>query len=219
MPPKTSSRRWQRATSRFKSARSRRSSSRLAWLSRVRSPARFRMSRGWPLESWRPAKRLMRPAPSSASFPHPPLPPYGRPVAFSSAIKTESRSPHEAGHRSLAAHLRLLELGGGNRPVERGAQLLGGLERDLDPRARAGIEGSVDEVERDDIAQRRMARVVIGHHRLREREPFVPTLGHALGAGDLDDGGAHVWPSYFLARCLPKKANTLLQPSIACSGR
>ena len=36
---------------------------------------------------------------------------------------------------------------------------------------RPGFEGKVDEVERDDVAQRRMARVVIGNHRLREREP------------------------------------------------
>ena len=65
---------------------------------------------------------------------------------------------------------------------------------------------------------RRVARVVIGHHCLREREPFVPALRHALGACDLDDRGAHGPISYF-ASCLPKKANTLLQPSIACSGR
>src|SRR5580704_18038651 len=130
-----------------------------------------------------------------------------------------SRRPNEAGHRALAPYFRLLELGGGDRPVERGAQFLGGLQRELDPGPRPGFETAVDEVERDDVAQRRMAGVVIGDHRLRKREPFVAALGHALGAGDLDDGGAHVWASYFFARCLPKKANTLLQPSIACSGR
>jgi hypothetical protein len=58
----------------------------------------------------------------------------------------------------------------------------------------------------------------LAEHRLREREPFVPTLCHAFRACDLDDGRAHVRTSYF-ARCLPKKAKTLLQPSIACSGR
>src|SRR6202140_1538328 len=86
------------------------------------------------------------------------------------------------------------------------------------PARAPGFEGNVDEVERDDVAQRRMARVVIGNHRLREREPFVPTLCHALRTRDLDDGRAQVRAPYF-ARCLPKKANTLLQPSIACSGR
>ena len=113
---------------------------------------------------------------------------------------------------------RLLELGGGNRPVESGAQLLGCLQRQLNPSPCPGFEGNVDEVERDDVAQRRMARVVIGNHRPREREPFVPALCHALCPCDLDNGRAHVRASYF-ARCLPKKANTLLQPSMACSGR
>src|SRR5207302_11315206 len=103
------------------------------------------------------------------------------------------------------------------QPVESGAQLLGCLQRQLNPSPCPGFEGNVDEVERDDVAQRRMARVVIGNHRLREREPFVPALCHALCPYDLDYGRAHVRASYF-ARCLPKKANTLLQPSMACSG-
>src|SRR5262249_52864667 len=109
--------------------------------------------------------------------------------------------------------------GGGNRPVERGAQLLGRLQRQLDPGPRSGLEAQVDEVERDDVAERRVARVVVGNHRLREREPVVAALGHALGTGDLDDGRAHARSSYFFARCLPKKASTLLQPSMAASGR
>src|SRR5712671_1963599 len=120
--------------------------------------------------------------------------------------------------RALAPHFRLLELGSGNRPVKSGAQLLGCLQRQLNPSPRPGFESRVDEVERDDIAQRRMARMVICNHRLREREPFVPALGHALCTGDLDNGRAHVRASY-LAKCLPKNVNTLLQPSIACSGR
>ncbi len=41
------------------------------------------------------------------------------------------------------------------------------LQHQPDPGARPGIESGVDEVERDDVAQRRVARVVIGHHRLR----------------------------------------------------
>src|SRR5262245_55179389 len=35
------------------------------------------------------------------------------------------RGPDEGGHGALAPHFRLLELGGGNRPLERRAQLLG----------------------------------------------------------------------------------------------
>src|SRR5690242_6991172 len=57
-----------------------------------------------------------------------------------------SRCPNEAGHGALAPHFRLLELGGGNRPVESGAQLLGGLQGKLDPGPGAGFEGGVDEV-------------------------------------------------------------------------
>jgi len=72
--------------------------------------------------------------------------------------------------------------------------------------ARAGFEVGVDEVERDDVAERRMARVVKGNHRLRKRKPLVPALCHTLCARDLDDGRAHV-ASYF-ARYLPKKAST-----------
>src|SRR5438034_8768960 len=79
-----------------------------------------------------------------------------------------SRHPNETGHRPLAPHFRLLELGGGNRPVEGGAQLAGRLQRQLNPGPRPGLEAGVDEVERDDVAQRRMARMVIGNHRLRE---------------------------------------------------
>ena len=52
-------------------------------------------------------------------------------------------------------------------PVESGAQLHGRLQRQLDPCARTGVEVRVDEVERDDVAQGRMARVVIGNHRPR----------------------------------------------------
>src|SRR6266853_3441213 len=79
-----------------------------------------------------------------------------------------------------------------NRPVESGAQLLGCFQRQLNPSPRPGFEARVDEVERDDVAQRRMARVVICNHRLREREPFVPVLCYALCTGDLDNGRAHV---------------------------
>src|ERR1700720_4981157 len=76
-----------------------------------------------------------------------------------------------------APHFRLLELGGGNRAVESGAQLLGCLQRQLNSSPRPGFEVRVDEVERDDVTQRRMARVVIGDHGLRQREPLVPPLG------------------------------------------
>ncbi len=40
------------------------------------------------------------------------------------------------------------------------------LQRQLNPGSRPGFEGYIDEVERDDVAQRRMARVVIGNDRL-----------------------------------------------------
>src|SRR3954452_15685800 len=60
---------------------------------------------------------------------------------------------------SLAPHFRLLVLGGGNRTVESGAQLLRRLQRQLDGGPRSGFEAGIDEVERDDIAERRMARV------------------------------------------------------------
>src|SRR5262249_32259169 len=113
-----------------------------------------------------------------------------------------SRRPDEARGGALAPDFRLLELGGGNRPVGRGAQLLRSLQRQLDPGACAGLEARIDEVERDDVAERRMARVVIGDHRLREREPFVATLGHALGAHNLDDGRAHVRSSSLLRQML-----------------
>src|SRR5262245_15944572 len=83
--------------------------------------------------------------------------------------------------RPLPAHLRLLELGLGDGAVERGAQLLGALERQLDARTRARIERGVDEVERDDVAERRMPRVVIGDHGVREEEPLVAALAHPFG--------------------------------------
>src|SRR3954452_16737583 len=70
------------------------------------------------------------------------------------------KSPNKAGHGpTLAPHLGLLELASGNRPVESGAQLLGCLQGQLNPGPRPGVKASVDKVERDDIAQRRMARV------------------------------------------------------------
>src|SRR5258708_1070104 len=59
-------------------------------------------------------------------------------------------------------------------------------------------------------------------------QPLAAIIGRLVGVpteqgrdlsldSDLDNGRAHVRASYF-ARCLPKKANTLLQPSMACSG-
>ena len=52
-----------------------------------------------------------------------------------------SRRPNKAGHgATLAPHLRLLELGSGNRAVESGAQLLGCLQGQLDPRPRPGVK-------------------------------------------------------------------------------
>jgi len=83
--------------------------------------------------------------------------------------------------RALAPHFRLLELSGGNRPVDSSAQLLGCLQRQLYPSPRPGFEARVDEVECDDVAQRRMACVVICNHRLREWEPFVPALCRRIG--------------------------------------
>src|SRR2546421_12164954 len=103
-----------------------------------------------------------------------------------------SRRPNEAGRRPLASHFRLLELGGGNRAVKGGTQRLGCLQRQLNPSPRPHFEVRVDEVERDDVAQRRVTRVVVGNHGQRERKPFVPALCHALGRRDLDDGGTHV---------------------------
>ena len=59
--------------------------------------------------------------------------------------------------RSLATvlpcpHFRLLELGGGNRPVESGAQFLGCVQGQLNTRSRPGFKASVDKIERSDIA-------------------------------------------------------------------
>ncbi len=115
-------------------------------------------------------------------------------------------------------HFRLLELGGGDGAVERGAQVAGGVQRQLHPGAGGGAEAGVEEVQGDDIAQRGVAGVVVGDDGLGQGESGVAALGHAFGAGDLDDRGAHGGRAY-AARCLPKKAKTLAQPSIACSGR
>src|SRR5215203_6209622 len=124
-----------------------------------------------------------------------------------------SRRPNKAGHgATLAPHLGLLELGSGNRPVESGAQLLGCLQGQLNPRPRPGVKASVDKVERDDIAQRRMARVVISNHRLGEREPFGPALCHALCTCDLDDGRTHA--SALLLRQMLGEEGEDLAPAI-----
>src|SRR5579859_7408575 len=64
--------------------------------------------------------------------------------ARSDRAANASRSPNDAEHGALAPHFRLLVLGGGNRPVESGAQLLGRLQRQLNPRPRAGVEVGVD---------------------------------------------------------------------------
>src|SRR6516165_11568323 len=67
----------------------------------------------------------------------------GRPPQVTTA--RSSRSSSLAGQDALAPYFRLLELGGGNRPVESGAQLLGGLQRQLDPRPCAGAKVGVNE--------------------------------------------------------------------------
>ena len=129
-----------------------------------------------------------------------------------------SRRPEETGRGALAPDFRLLVLRGGDRSVERGAQPLGGVQGQFDPGARSRVEAGVDEVECDDVAERHVTRVVVGDHAVRERKPGVAALGHAVRRRDLDDGCAHV-PSPYFPRCLPKKASTLLQPSMAASGR
>src|SRR5271168_3958944 len=77
------------------------------------------------------------------------------------------RGLNESEHGAFAAYFGFLELGSGDCSVESRAQLLGGVQRQLDPGARTNVEVRVDEVERDDVAERSMARVVIGNHRLR----------------------------------------------------
>src|SRR3954452_1009928 len=125
------------------------------------------------------------------------------------------KSPNKAGHGpTLAPHLRLLELGSGNRAVESGAQLLGCLQGQLNARPRPGVKASVDKVERNDIAQRRMARVVISNHRLGEREPFFPALCHALCTCDLDNGRTHA--SALLLRQMLAEEGEDLAPAIHC---
>jgi hypothetical protein len=74
-----------------------------------------------------------------------------------------SRGWNEAEHDALPPHFRLLELCGGNRPVESGAQLFGRLQRQLDPRPRTGVEVRVDEVECDDVG---IVRVTSGRVRM-----------------------------------------------------
>src|SRR5882672_2867979 len=130
------------------------------------------------------------------------------------AASSRVRRPNEAGRGALAPHFRLLELGGGNRAVESGAQFLGCLQRQLNPGPRPGFEVGVDEVERDDVAQRRMAGVVIGNHRLREREPFVPAFCHALCTCDLNNGRAHV--RGLLLRQMVAEEGEHLAPAIHC---
>src|ERR1700752_136388 len=76
------------------------------------------------------------------------------------AISSVSRRLNDLRHDALAPDLRLFEFGGDNRAVQGGAQLLRGLKRQLDPGARAGLESGVDEIERDHVTQRGMARVV-----------------------------------------------------------
>src|SRR5262245_2450188 len=128
-----------------------------------------------------------------------------------------SSCPIEA-WRTPASHFRLFVLGGRDRSVERGAQLLGAFECQFDTGARPWVEAAIDEVERDDVGQGCVARMIVGDHRPRKRKPFIAALGHAVRTDDLDNRRAHVRSSYF-ARCFPKKLNTLLQPSIVCSGR
>src|SRR5271168_3389578 len=106
----------------------------------------------------------------------------------SSLTAVVSRCLNEAGRGAVAPHFRLLEICGGDRPVERCAKFLGAFEGQLDAGARAGFEAGVDEVERDDVRQGRMTRVVIGDYRLCQRKPFVPALCHALCVNDLDNG-------------------------------
>ena len=88
-------------------------------------------------------------------------------LSFTAHLVYAAHSSRSLSLTALAPHFRLLELGGGDCPVKSGAQLFGGLQRQLDPRPRTGVEARVDEVERNDIAQLRMSRVVIGNHRPR----------------------------------------------------
>src|SRR3954447_7229449 len=110
-----------------------------------------------------------------------------------------------------------LDLGGGNRPGERAAQLFGRLQRNLDGDPRARSERGVHEIDIDGIFVQSVMRVVIRHDRMGHIEPPVTALAGAVSADDLNDRGAHL--AVYLAKCFPKKANTFCQPSSACSIR
>ena len=68
-------------------------------------------------------------------------------------------------------HFRLLELGGGDGAVQRGAQVAGGFQRQLHPGACRGAKAGVEEVQGDDIAQGGVAGVVVGDDGLGQGEP------------------------------------------------
>jgi hypothetical protein len=60
-----------------------------------------------------------------------------------------------------------------------------------------------------------MVRMVVGYHRVREREPSVCAFAGAFGNDDLNDRGT--LSRTYTAKCFCRKAKTFFQPSNACS--
>jgi hypothetical protein len=54
------------------------------------------------------------------------------------------------------------------------------------PGSGPGLERRVDEIERDDVAQRRVTSVIVGYDGVRQWEPLVASLRHAFCTRDLD---------------------------------
>src|SRR5262245_20399639 len=74
----------------------------------------------------------------------------------------------------------------GDSAREGGGELPRRLEGQLDGGARAGPQLRVHEIDRDRVLEQRVVRVVVRHHRARDREPALLALRRAGGGNNLN---------------------------------
>ena len=102
-------------------------------------------------------------------------------------------------------------------PCQRGTQLFGRFQRQLDRHARRGPSAAFTKSMVMASSSKAWCGWSYDTTEWVRIEPPVTALAGAARADDLDDRGAHACA--YAARCFRKKANTFFQPSSACSMR
>src|SRR6516164_1817259 len=130
-------------------------------------------------------------------------------------------------HRGVLRRLAVLDFTAGQGGEDLRDQLARGSGAQFDRDTFAPAVRFADEVDAERMIERRMEGMIVIDVGGVDPHPAARPLGAAQELGLLDDVRAHddllesqaARAAAAVARCLRKKANTLFQPSSACSGR